>query len=101
MDNMHKSEKLLGTHSFTINENIHLVTKYIGNGDPIKVNDGWYMDSKLIMGSSSNQATFEISSGLTPTNLRKLANELERVEAGFLRKHMSKKDWLDNFANVM
>jgi hypothetical protein len=98
---MHKSETLLGTHSFTINDDIHLTTEYIGNGDPIKVKDGWYMNSKLILHGSGNEATFEITSGLTPQNLRKLADELARVEAGFLRMHMSKKDWLANFANVV
>ena len=81
-----KKDKTLAEHVFIFNEednggeSVSLITKFIGNGDPVTRKDGVYLNQELTLNSYCNHATFHLSGcSLTPENLRHLANELEEM----------------------
>lgn len=79
-------DKLLNAHTFVFNptdnggESLTLITKFIGNGDPITDTKGVFTNQELSLQSYCNRASFElVGAGFTPKNLRKLADELETI----------------------
>jgi len=76
--------KFLKSHVFDFTPEINsgegliLETKYYDNGDGIP--DGLYWEQELTLQSYGNSATFTLTDVLTPTKLRKLADELEAFE---------------------
>lgn len=65
-------------------ESLILVTKENDNGDGIP--NGIYLTQKLSLQSYSNSASFTlVGTILTPKNLRKLADELEKFQQELLK----------------
>lgn len=60
-------------------EQLTLTIEYFDNGDAGHgLPKGIYDNQKLTLQSYSNSATFDLSNGFTPENLRELANIMER-----------------------
>lgn len=77
------TQKLLKTHTFVFNpkdnggEQLTLTTKFVSNGDKGVA----LYDQELSLNSYCNVASFHIlGAPITPSILRKLANELESLE---------------------
>lgn len=108
------SDKLLKTHAFTFNpqdnggEQLHLVTYIHDNGDAFSAGEaargrnvedalkgGIWLAHELVLNSYGNSAAINFGEAITPANLRRLADELEReilaadaraVQAGIKRR---------------
>ena len=85
--------KPIHTHVFIVNESdnsgeqMSVTTQFIPNGDPGVV----FMNNQITLRSYGNSADFNLSGiQLTPTILRKLANELEAANGEALRSLATK-----------
>jgi hypothetical protein len=79
------SEQSLHRETFTFNKEdgggaaLHITIDYFDNGDAAHgLPDGIYDNQKLTLESYGNSASFDLTSGFTPENLRELANIMER-----------------------
>lgn len=62
-------------------EVLTLTVEYFSNGDPITKTEGLYANQKLELHSYGNSAAFHLcGSTITPTLLRKLADQMEQHE---------------------
>ena len=83
--NKQNRDKTIKTHSFTFSESnggegLTVSTEFNANGDDITDKDGIYLNQRFTLQSYGNNASFNLCSDpLTPTLLRKLANELEII----------------------
>lgn len=80
-----KENTILKTHRFAVNkddggEGLSITTKFISNGDDITDTDGVFLNQVVQLNSFCNSASLNLfGTTFTPSELRRLANELEQV----------------------